>query len=213
MDACLPHLNRTSTTTTIVEGHDWGYFHLRRQEVPIKPLRIGYTTWKADIGVQVQERVGDRYRFRSISGTASWSEVRELLHWCDVFLCCPGPKEGFYLPGLEALAAGAIVITPDVGGNRAYCRFGQNCLLVGLDDVGSYVEALDRLDQAGADELASMRQRGYAALEQHTLTRERSEFASFLVDLGARLRTHPRPRRGGEAGARIDDGAAMGAAR
>jgi hypothetical protein len=195
MEACLPHLNRTSMSAAIIEGHDCGYFYRRREGGLEEPPRVGFTTWKSEIGARVQREAGDRYRFRSIDRTASWREVRELLHWCDVFLCCPGPEEGFYLPGLEALAAGALVITPDVGGNRAYCRFGENCVPVGFEHLESYIEALDWLDRAGEDEVASIRERGYATLEEHSLARERSEFGSFLVELGTKLRTDRRPRR------------------
>ena len=195
MDACLPHLNRSSMSATIVEGHDCGYFYRRRGGGLEKPLRVGYTTWKSDVGERVQREVGDRHSFRSIRRTASWAQVRELLHWCNVFLCCPGPEEGFYLPGLEALAAGALVITPDVGGNRAYCRFGENCLLVEFEQPASYIEALDVLDRESPDRITSIRERGYSTLEEHTLTRERSAFGSFLVELASKIRTDPRPRR------------------
>src|SRR5436305_12142926 len=131
MSACAPHLNPESATATIVEAHDWSFFYRHRGGGLPQPIRVGYTTWKSDLGMKVeqaaQERgLGDRFAFASIRGIASCPQVRALLHACDLFLCCPGPEEGFYLPGLEGLAAGTIVITPDVGGNRAYCRFGEN---------------------------------------------------------------------------------------
>jgi glycosyltransferase involved in cell wall biosynthesis len=186
MDAVRPHLNETSASTTIVEAHDWGFFHrVRRGGLPQR-LSVGYTTWKSDLGVRVQRRIGERCAFRSIRRTASWDEVRELLHWSDVFLCCPGPQEGFYLPGLEALAAGALVLTPDVGGNRAYCRFGENCLQVGFEDEDSYVAALGELEGYGPERVRKLRDRGYATLEDHRLERERLAFARFLLELSAR---------------------------
>ncbi len=42
-----------------------------------------------------------------------------------VFL--PLPREGFYLPALEAMALGTLVICPDVGGNRGFCTPDENC--------------------------------------------------------------------------------------
>lgn len=186
MEACRPHLNSGAAATTIVEGHDWGFFHRARHEGLPPRLRIGYTTWKSDFGVQVQRAAGARFAFRSIRRTASWRQVRELLHWCDVFMCCPGPEEGFYLPGLEALAAGALVVTPDVGGNRAYCRFGENCLQVGFEDRDEYLAVLNDLAGWPAERVRELRERGYATLAEHTLDRERTEFARFLVELSAR---------------------------
>jgi glycosyltransferase involved in cell wall biosynthesis len=191
-EACAPHLNPESATTTIVEAHDWPFFHRRRASGLPSRLRVGYTTWKSHVGIRVEELIADRHdrrlMFRSIRRVASWTEVRDLLHWCDVFLCCPGPQEGFYLPGLEALAAGAIVVTPDVGGNRAYARFGENCLLARYADAEDYVAILDELAQAPPELVDRLRATGYATLEDHTLDRERDEFAAFLVELASRTR-------------------------
>jgi len=183
MEACRPHLNQRSITTTIVEGHDWRFFHRHREGGLSVPVRVGYTTWKSDVGVEVQRSLRDRFAFRSIRRTASWLEVRDLLHWCDVFLSCPGPEEGFYLPGLEALAAGALVITPDVGGNRAYCRFGENCLLVGFERADDYVAALAQLADAAPGRLQALRRRGYETVQRHSLDREREAFGDFLIDV------------------------------
>jgi hypothetical protein len=186
MDACRPHLNEQSASATIVEGHDWGFFHRRREGGLSDRPRIGYTTWKSEVGVRVEEAAGGRFAFRSIRRTASWEEIRELLQWCEVFLCCPGPEEGFYLPGLEALAAGAIVITPDVGGNRAYCRFGENCVRVSFEQEGEYLSALDGLAQGPAETVQRLRGRGYETLADHGLARERAAFGRFLIELSAR---------------------------
>jgi hypothetical protein len=183
MDACRPHLNESSPSTTIVEAHDWGFFHRHREGGLSGPVRVAYTTWKSGVGVEVQRSLASRFAFRSIRRTASWHEVRDLLHWCDVFLSCPGPQEGFYLPGLEALAAGAIVVTPDVGGNRAYCRFGENCLLVNLDRADDYVRSLEELRDAAPSRVQTLRRRGYDSLPAHSLDRERAAFDRFLIDV------------------------------
>lgn len=188
MNACRPHLNTGSVSTTILEGHDWGYFHRRRQNRVSRPLRVGFTTWKSPVGLRVEEALSDRelFTFRSIRHTASWREVRALLHWCDVFLSCPGPEEGFYLPGLEAMAAGAVVVTPDVGGNRAYCRFGENCLLVGFERTEDYVARLLELVDCDPGQVNDLRQFGYKTLQNHTLSAERAAFGSLLMELSGR---------------------------
>lgn len=190
MAACRPHLNERSTTTTIVEGHDWRFFHHQREGGLSAPVRVGYTTWKSDVGVHVQRSLGKGFAFRSIRRTASWAEIRDLLHWCDIFLCCPGPEEGFYLPGLEALAAGALVITPDVGGNRAYCRFGENCLPVGFERADDYTAALTHLADSTPDRVQELRRCGYETIQQHTLDRERVAFGDFLIDVSGRCGRH-----------------------
>jgi hypothetical protein len=187
-NACRPLLPGDSLTRVIVEGHDWGYFSRQRQGGLPRPINVGYTTWKSQIGAEVEEALaGDhRFLFRSIRRTVSWSELRELYHWADVFLGTPNPQEGLYLVGLEALAAGALFITPDAEGNRAYCRWGENCLRVELDSLPSYLEALEGLAGMGEAEVEALRTAGYAVLANHTLEEERRRFGEFLEEVGAR---------------------------
>jgi GT2 family glycosyltransferase/glycosyltransferase involved in cell wall biosynthesis len=54
--------------------------------------------------------------------------VNELLNECSVFVQTSS-HEGFALPPLEAMAAGAAVVCTDADGNRDYCRDGVNCLM------------------------------------------------------------------------------------
>ena len=185
LDACLPFLNPHSLTRVIPLGHAWEYFTKRRRGGLPRTINVGYTTWKSSGGVAVEEALaGDRrFRFRSIREAVSWKALRGLYHWADVVLGTPGPEEGFYLVGLEALAAGALLIVADGVGNRAYCRWGVNCLPAGLDSPSSYVEALERVAGMGPAEILSMRRAGYAVLGQHTLAEERRRFGEFLGEL------------------------------
>lgn len=187
MDACRRWLNPRSPTITIVEGHHWEYFARRRRGGLSVPVKVGYTTWKSSVGVRVEESLADdnRFAFRSIRGPAGWTEIAELYHWSDVFLGCPGPEEGFYLVGLEALSAGCLLIMADAGGNRAYARWGENCSEVPLDDVDAYRRALTDMAVWPAERVEARRDRGYDILEHFTLDRERREFARFLAQLEA----------------------------
>jgi GT2 family glycosyltransferase/glycosyltransferase involved in cell wall biosynthesis len=56
------------------------------------------------------------------------AQVNELLNECAVFVQTSS-HEGFALPPLEAMAAGAAVVCTDADGNRDYCRDGVNCLM------------------------------------------------------------------------------------
>jgi glycosyltransferase involved in cell wall biosynthesis len=92
------------------------------------------------------------------------------------------------MPGLEAMAAGAIVISSDAGGNRAYCRFGENCIEVKMDDARGYIDALEGLRAAGVEEIGRLRRGGYQAVGRHTLERERERFGEFMDRLTGHLR-------------------------
>jgi hypothetical protein len=185
LDACRPYLNESSPTRVIVEGHDWPYFHRDRGGEVGCPLQVGYTTWKSGVGVELEQALvaDERFAFRSIRDVASWAELRELYQWADVILGTPGPEEGFYLVGLEAMAAGALLVTADAGGNRAYSRFGGNCLQAEFESASSYRQALEQVLAMTPTQIAEMRSAAYAVLENHTLERERTEFGDFVRSL------------------------------
>jgi Glycosyl transferases group 1 len=188
LEAVRPFLNETSMTEVIDLGHDTTFFARERTGGLGPRIRVAYTAWKSDVGDRVAERVRDpAFEFRAIRNPVGWEELRELYHWADVFLATPLVEEGFYLPGLEAMAAGAIVLSPDVGGNRAYCEFGENCLRVEFDDPSSYVEVLSSLRKADPADLDRMRQRAYETTGRHTLSKEEEHFGAFLERLTNRF--------------------------
>jgi hypothetical protein len=186
VDEAVAHLvDRRTPSHVIVEGHDWPFFSLSRQDPLPTPMRIGYTTWKSDVGIAVEKRLSSdpRFTFTSVRETVEWRDLRSLYHGIDVFLGCPGPEEGFYLPGLEAMAGGNIVVMPDVGGNRSYGRFGENCIEVPFEDAEATVAALADIAGWDDDRVRTMRAAGYAVLENHRLERERDEFGALLTEL------------------------------
>ena len=197
LEAIRPHLHPDSFTEIIPLGHDTTYFEKRRESGLGEPVKVAYTTWKSEVGDEAASLLGDdpAFEFRAIRGTAGWEELRELYHWADVFLCTPLYAEGFYLPGLEAMAAGAIVVTPDAYGNRAYCRFGENCVLVEHSDPQSYADALRGIASGAPESVDAMRQCGYETAARHTWEAEERRFAAFLERLIARLERHGPPRR------------------
>jgi len=69
--------------------------------------------------------------------------VNELLNTATA-LIQTSTHEGFCLPLLEAMAAGAPVICTDAHGNRDFCVDGENCLMPDAD-VDSVTEALARV--------------------------------------------------------------------
>lgn len=200
LEAVKPYLNPSSMTEVINLGNDSGFFAKERSGKPASPLKVGYTTWKSGVGDGVASLLAGSpdFEFRAIRDPVGWDELRELYHWSDVFLATPLAEEGFYMPGLEAMAAGAIVVSPDAGGNRAYCDFGENCVRVGLDDARGYVEALEKVKSRSAEDLDRMRRKGYETVGRHTLEHERERFGEFLERLTARLeRLGPRNLRPG----------------
>ena len=85
------YLNSESLTETVLEGHAWEYFSKKRTRVFSSPIRVGYTTWKSRVGLRTEIELenDERFEFRSIRSTVAWDELRELYHWCDIFLSTP----------------------------------------------------------------------------------------------------------------------------
>jgi glycosyltransferase involved in cell wall biosynthesis len=90
-------------------------------------------------------------------------EVNVLLNETSV-LVQTSKHEGFCLPPLEAMAAGAAVVCTDSNGNRDFCVDGVNCLMPGRDpqDVADALQRLlsdrelrERLIAAGHETAAS----------------------------------------------------------
>lgn len=184
-----PYLDPRAPHTTIRVGHDVPYFWRERSASFEAPIKVASMTWKSDLATRVAERLDDRFEIRIISTRVGWSELRELYHWADVFLAAPLPEEGLYLPGLEALAAGCILVTPNVGGNMTYCLPGENCLLVKYDDVDACLLALEEIASAGKDRIDSLRAAGYRAADSFSLDRERLQFADLLDKLWEFIRS------------------------
>ena len=194
LEAVRPYLNTSLMAESIQIGHESRFFEKRRTSSIEGPVKVGYTTWKSDVGDRVAGMLkGDsEFEFRAIRGAVGWNELRNLYHWSDVFLSTPHIEEGFYLPGLEAMASGAVVISPDAGGNRAYCEFGKNCVEVDFESPWSYAEALRSLRAADAGEIESLRRASYETVGRHTLESERRGFGEFMGRLVEHL-DHPEP--------------------
>lgn len=96
-------------------------------------------------------------------------------------LLLPHATEGFYLPGLEAMALGRPLLMFDAIGNREYARDGDNCLLPART-VDACVAAVARLDDPAL--AARLIQAGHATAARYSLTQERTAFAEVLAAVG-----------------------------
>lgn len=106
------------------------------------------------------------------------SEYLAHLKAAEAAVLLPLPQEGFFLPGLEAMALGTPVIMPDCGGNRQYARDGENCLIAAPDGI---VSAVRKLDSQGT--AARLSAAGQETARYHSLSREYAEFVKILAEV------------------------------
>jgi hypothetical protein len=101
-----------------------------------------------------------------------------------VTLFIPNEEEGFYLPALEGMALGTIVVCPDCIGNRSFCLPGQNAFRPAFrfDDIVRDVENALTLSEPLA---AALRKRSLETARHHSLDAEREQFGQVLANLDA----------------------------
>jgi glycosyltransferase involved in cell wall biosynthesis len=97
-----------------------------------------------------------------------------------VFL--PLAQEGFYLPALEAMSLGTLVICPDCVGNRGFCRDRITCLCpeFTVDAIEAAVIEASRLSRYEVFALLASARRQPAA---HTLEQECESYHRILSDI------------------------------
>ena len=123
-----------------------------------------------------------------------------LLDESRVAVCLPHEREGFYLPALEAMASGCLVVTLDCIGNRGFCRHDANCL-VAEHDPESLFRATKRVLAMAVPERERMHRQALDTAAEHSLEAERSRFHAILGDVD-RLWSAAKavPARGGRRG-------------
>lgn len=77
------------------------------------------------------------------------SELVEQLNECSLLIGASS-NEGFYLPGLEAMACGVPVVMTDSGGCTDYAENGFNCILTEQDNPEKIAEGVQRVFSGSA---------------------------------------------------------------
>jgi glycosyltransferase involved in cell wall biosynthesis len=106
----------------------------------------------------------------------------ERLRHARITLFLPRPSEGFYLPALEGMGCGTIVVCPDCIGNRSFCHDVENCFRPSYDGNQILAAVSKALAQSEA-ERARMQEQASSTVRQHSLGRERASFREILERL------------------------------
>ncbi len=104
------------------------------------------------------------------------AEFLAMLCRAGVTLFLPHRGEGFYLPALEGMALGTLVVCPDSVGNRDFCIHEFNCLQPDYE-INSLVElslqAVDRIQKKSCNKVIGQ---GIETARMHRLDRECDHF-------------------------------------
>ena len=126
------------------------------------------------------ERVGRRVHL--LDAHVARDELLAVMNRARVTLFLPRPTEGFYLPALEGMALGTVVVCPDCVGNRSFCLPGVNALRPAFDDRDVLEQAEAALALSASEGAGLVTAAGVTARE-HDLTVERARFHQVLRDL------------------------------
>ncbi len=95
----------------------------------------------------------------------------------------PRATEGFYLPALEAMTLGCLVICPDCVGNRSFCRDGFSASVPVSGSEDDIFAALEHVHRLTPDQTAAIVANAHATAAEHTLARERAACHELLATL------------------------------
>ena len=158
------------------EGSPSGY-ETRRRAVTI----VGYKS--PDLARALSERLdAQRIEHRLVTEFLDRDTFLALLADSQVAVCLPRAEEGFYLPALEAMASGCLVVTLDCIGNRGFCRHDDNCL-VAESSPESLVRMTERALAMSASERRRMHRQARDTAAGHSLEVERARFHAVLGDV------------------------------
>ncbi len=118
----------------------------------------------------------------NVRAITDWMPRAEFLrHLADakitVFL--PRPVEGFYLPPLEGMACGTVVVCPDCLGNRSFCIDRVNCFSPPLN-VKAIATCAEIAQKQTDEERTRMLERAKETALMHSLMSERESFLRLL---------------------------------
>ena len=116
------------------------------------------------------------------------STFLDLLANSRIAVCLPRAEEGFYLPALEAMASGCLVVTLDCIGNRGFCLPEENCLVAEPAPESLFRATKSALATSGSERGRLLRRAQDTAAE-HSLDVERVRFHAILADIDRLWRT------------------------
>ena len=155
-------------------------------DVPAKTVEVFIAGLKAkELAKAVAARLsGLKIAIDCLTAPVPRAEFLRRMAAARIAVTLPHATEGFYLPALEAMAAGCAVVCTDAGGNRGFCIAGETCLCPEAkpEAITSAVRSL--LDD---DELCQrLSENGKAMAQSYGLAAERKAVLSILNGISPR---------------------------
>lgn len=138
---------------------------------------------RPQLGLDLEQQLKNKYvTIKTISNLIPRTDFLSLLNRAKLVLCLPHIAEGFYLPALEAMALGAIVICPDCIGNRSFCLDQHTCLLPNYKTT-DILQAVDRANALTEQQRQMIIKNAKQQIQIHSLEQEARQFLAIMHDL------------------------------
>ncbi len=132
------------------------------------------------LGGEVADRLRSAgYRVLLVDRTIPRHELLLAMARARITVHLPASIEGAYMPALESMALGTLVVCPDCVGNRSFCRDGETCLVPKRSKRAIVKAALTALS-ASPEELEPMLACAHRESIDHGLPTERNRFLEIL---------------------------------
>ena len=172
---------------TIPNGTDLESLTLSRSSLAGRPARrhlvtiVGYK--RPDLARALSDRLHeDGIPHMTLTELLERSAFLSFLTESEIVVCLPHVEEGFYLPALEGMASGCLVVTLDCIGNRGFCHDEVNCFIA-RDDTDSLIQATKQAVRMATTEREGMLSRAKNTVVEHALHTERKRFHTVLQDI------------------------------
>lgn len=99
-----------------------------------------------------------------------------------IAVCLPHLTEGFYLPALEAMASGCLVVCPDCVGNRGFCTPDKTCVMPD-NDPGAIADSVAVAASWSASHRERLRGNALQRARFFGIQQERERFYGVLAEL------------------------------
>lgn len=170
---------------TIPNGIDTSELPVPTGDRDIPALVVGYKD--VELATSVRDELASR-------GMTAWCALRPmprmeflaLLARAECVVTIPHRQEGFYLPALEAMALGAIVVCPDCTGNRCFCHAGDNCLMPDRS-TSAIVQCVEAAVRMPGPTRSGMLERARETTRSMDIAHERAAFHRVLAEVAAGL--------------------------
>jgi glycosyltransferase involved in cell wall biosynthesis len=136
---------------------------------------------KPALGAEVHDLLGDG-RSAVIDQMIPRERFLDTLGRARVAVFLPNDTEGFYLPALEAMALGTVVVCPDVVGNRSFCVDGRTAIVPAFERR-ALVDAARAALAMSASDVEALVESGREMAASHDIATERSRFLEILDDV------------------------------